>query len=1120
MAETKEYGGFTYVRQADGSWARQDQPQVFYQDPSAVRGEQRADEDQAMERERLRMAREEAARSARAETRTEAEFAQEQAEAAELQRTQAASDRNRLAQISAILDTIDRLEAQTGDGSGIGSIEGQEDFRTGDRYMGASQFFNQDANTVYGLLEQVQGDMTQQVLAQLVKDNGGTGASGMANTAAEAARMAAAIAPLNQNMDPTQFAAGLKKAREYYERLQSSLAGEDQAPNLPEMSEEYQRELTGNPPPADRTLAGQGATTTTYELPQEYQDRHAAYLRQNWGNITPDGYAQFRAGLDNEFPDVASPDLEAYRAIAPAFNQAAAEGQLPEDMGAVPGAERELSGLEQGVNNFVTDPLGTGLTSAINSATFGVPDRLAGRRLQAAQELNPKAAFAGDLLGGTVGSSLGIAGATMAGAGRFAPLVGDALYGTTFGALSDDDPVTGALIGGAGALVGDQVGKYGGRAIARMRSPDDPLSEGGRAIMETVGDQDEVIDALTRAQTLGVPMTLADASPELQSLAGSAVRFSPTTAGQARQTMAMRNEGQLDRLAEAVERALGPVSNIPQRSADLSAQAKANAGPLYDYAYDAPGAADVDIMDLMGRPTFKAAMKEAYREAADEGVDPSILGFVMDEAGEVGINPDAFGGVRRATVNAESNILQPRTIRAYGGREVVKQGPLDLVGWLRTQGGLRDSGGELSSMGLTNKARGKGAELVGRESEFGPLVNPEDGMDFDTAALYAWEAGYFPELSERPDINTFLDAMRDTADGVSQRFKVDDLPEVEAFRAARGSNNEIRNANALDGGMWEDVSQPAGMREAAPAEAYGSEQVVGLDWRGLDYIKRGLDNVIESNTSKIDGANPDARRAAIMKNTLVGRMDAINPEYAAARQAYAGPMQERAFLSRGQDAITARPDELSVELANLTPEQRQQMQLGFQSEIMGRAGNLRNNSNPWAQINTPNAEGRMGALYEGTEDADIARLLDQRDLELQLAGSANRLIGNSATAEREIADEFFKQRTGMGADVGMGIIETGALGGPWMTVGKSVADRVFKDRREQAAAAANRALADDLGPLLLSDGPQGGIDALSGMAAQDADYQAIVEALLESGDRYGRQAGTAASGALANRYGY
>lgn len=1101
-------------------------PQVFYQDPSAVRGEQREEEILRLRREAADRA---AANDALNREEKAAEIAREREEAARLERAQASGISDSLAQMRNTIDAARAAQQMGAGGEGIGPWEGSEGFRQSAPLSILG--LNSDSLNMEALLETV-GSNTAFDRLQKMREQSPTGGALGAVSEIELKLLKSSIASLSQRQSPEQFERNLQKVIDSYTRVAGKLSAADQyyretgsmdgfTPPTDEELASFSFDAPAPPtPPADRTLAGQGATTTTYELPQEYQDRHAAYLRQNWGNITPDGYAQFRAGLDNEFSDVASPDIEAYRAIAPAFNQAAAEGQLPEDMGAVPGAERELSGLEQGVNDFVTDPLGTGLTSAINSAAFGVPDKLAGRRLQAAQELNPKAAFAGDLLGGTVGSSLGIAGATMAGAGRFAPLVGDALYGTTFGALSDDDPVTGALIGGAGALVGDQVGKYGGRAIARMRSPDDPLSEGGRAIMETVGDQDEVIDALTRAQTLGVPMTLADASPELQSLAGSAVRFSPTTAGQARQTMAMRNEGQLDRLAEAVERDLGPVSNIPQRSADLSAQAKANAGPLYDYAYDAPGAADVDIMDLMDRPTFKAAMKEAYREAADEGVDPSILGFVMDEAGEVGINPDAFGGVRRATVNAESNILQPRTIRSYGGREVVKQGPLDLVGWLRTQGGLRDSGGELSSMGLTNKARGKGAELVGRESEFGPLVNPEDGMDFDTAALYAWEAGYFPELSERPDINTFLDAMRDTADGVSQRFKVDDLPEVEAFRAARGSNTEIRNANALDGGMWEDVSQPAGMREAAPAEAYGSEQVVGLDWRGLDYIKRGLDNVIESNTSKIDGANPDARRAAIMKNTLVSRMDAINPEYAAARQAYAGPMQERAFLGKGQDAITARPDELSVELAGLTPEQRQQMQLGFQSEIMGRAGNMRNNSNPWAQINTPNAEGRMGALYEGTEDADIARLLDQRDLELQLAGSANRLIGNSATAEREIADEFFKQRTGMGADVGMGIIETGALGGPWMTVGKSVADRVFKDRREQAAAAANRALADDLGPLLLSDGPQGGIDALTGMAAQDADYQAIVEALLESGERYGRQAGTAASGALANRYGY
>ena len=333
MMPTRTYQGYTYEQQPDGSWARTGPAQsqgVVFTDPNAAAEQQRANEDQGFERERLRLAQEEAIRSAQKNAREQVKFDQEQADAANLAQGQADSDRKRQAQIAAILDTIDRLEKRTRDGSGIGSIEGQEDFRTGDRYMGASQFFNQDANSVYGLLEQVQGDMTQQVLAQLVKDNGGTGASGMANTAAEAARMAAAIAPLNQNMEPGEFAAGLKKAREYYQRLQSSLAGNAEEPQLPEMSEEYNRQFSAGTTPM---AAGSGATQTGLELPQEYQDRHAAYLRQNWGNITPDGYAQFRAGLDNEFPEYGSPNLEAYRDIVPSFNQMAAEGQPPEAAG-------------------------------------------------------------------------------------------------------------------------------------------------------------------------------------------------------------------------------------------------------------------------------------------------------------------------------------------------------------------------------------------------------------------------------------------------------------------------------------------------------------------------------------------------------------------------------------------------------------------------------------------------------------------------------------------------------------------------------------------------------------------------------------------------------------------
>ncbi len=1100
-------------------YAQPAQGAVFQTNPNAAVEQAREDERLRNERERLRITQDNAARDAANDAITREEKAQKLAQAEEekvrLERAQGAGIADSLYQMRNVIAAAQEAKNKSNDW-----------FATGIGAQTAAGFGGTSASDVEALLNTI-GSNTAFDRLQKMREESPTGGALGAVSEIELRLLRDSIASLSQSQSDAQFQRNMDKVIASYTRVAGKLAAADsyyrQNGSMDGFTPPSEEELAsfsldGNPPP---TAAGQGATQTSLELPQEYQDRHAAYLRDNWGNITPDGYAQFRAGLDNQFSDVASPNIEAYREFAPVFNQMAAEGQPPEAAGQVPPAVRDLSGGEQAVNDFVTSPFGTGATSAINSATFGIPDALAGRRLQAAQELNPKSAFAGDFLGGAVGSALGGTGLAAAGVGRAAPFLGDALYGTTYGALSDEDPVTGALIGLGSSIVGDQVGKYAGRGINSLRAPKNALSEGQQAITQTVrqaDNQDAIAQALTQARDLGVPMTLADASPELQSLAGSAVRFSPTTAGTARSVMATRNQGQIDRLAEAVARDLGPVENIPQRSADLMQQARTNAGPLYDYAYASPGAADVNIMDLMDRPTFKAAMKEAYREAADEGVDPRIMGFVMDDAGEVSINPDAFGGYSRATVNAERNILQPRTVRAYGGREVVKQGPLDLVGWLRTQGGLRDSGGELSSMGLTNQGRGKSAELVGRETEFGPLVNPQDGMTFDDAALAAWEAGYFPELSDRPDINTFLNAMRDTAEGISQRFKVDDLPEVEAYRAARSSNNEIRSANGLDGGLWEDTSVPAGMREAAPAEAYGSEQMVGMDWQGLDYIKRGLDNVIEKNTDKINGANSDARRAAIMKNTLVSRMDEINPDYAAARQAYAGPAQERGFLQRGVEAYNTRPDQLGVDTANLTPEQRQQMQLGFQSEVMGRAGNLRGNTNPWGQLNTPNMEGRMGALYG--EDADIARLLTQRDLELQLAGSANRLIGNSATAEREIADEFFKKRNGMGGDVAMGIVETGALGGPWLTVGKSIADRVFKDKREAAAAAANRSLADDLGPLLLDQNPQGAVDSLSSMMAQDAEYRAIVEALTNQGDKWGRRVGTGLSTAAADRIAY
>ncbi|GMM93124.1 hypothetical protein [Qipengyuania sp. MTN3-11] len=915
---------------------------TFATNPNEARDQSREDERLRNEQERLRLAQENAARDAANDAITQREKADkltaEQEERARLQAAQASGVSDALATMRRVIGAARDAKTMAASGAGIGSYEGTQGFRDSSVWsiLGA----NSASNDMQALLNTI-GSNTAFDRLQKMREESPTGGALGAVSEVELRLLRDSIASLSQTQSDAQFRSNMDKIIEAYTRIAGKLQSADSyyrqngtmAGYVPPSEEELAGFAIDQSTPADPVAAGSGATQTSIPIPQEYQDRHLAYLRQNWGNLTPEGYAQFRAGLDNEYPEVGSPNLEAYRNVVGDLNAMAAEGQPPEAAGAVPANARDLSGFDQLRNNIATDPLGTFAANALDIG--GAANWLADGRVQASSELNPTAAFFGDMVSGTTGA--GMTGMALSASSKLAPkamFLGDALYGGVDGAMSDDNAIAGFLTGVTSAAVGDQAGKYIGRGIGQFRAGGNPLTDGQQAVAQTVrGARDtaeqDIVDALTQARDLGVPMTLADASPELGSLAGSAVRFSPTTAGTARSVMAQRNQGQLDRLAEAVERDLGPVTNIPQRSEDLLQQARAQAAPLYDAAYAAPGAELVDIADLAERPTFAAALREGYTEMLDEGLDPSAVG--LQQAGE--------------------NIMI-----------------------------------------------------------------------------------------------------------------------------------------------------------AAPS------------WQALDYTKRGLDNIIERGIKQGDG--PAVRRATSMKNMLLSRMDEANPAYREARRAYAGPAAERAMLDEGVNAYRVRPDQLSVDMADLSPEQTAQMRLGYQSEVMGQAGNLRNNSNPWAQLNTPNTEGRLEVLYDGAEDADIARLLGQRDLELQLAGSANRLIGNSATAEREIADEFFKQQPGIGGDLAAGIIETGALGGPFLTVGKSIGDRIFRERRERSALEANRRLADEIGPLLLEQSPPIAIDEFTAMMAEDKRFTDELARLLAQGETWGRRAGTGFATATADRTAY
>lgn len=92
-----------------------------------------------------------------------------------------------------------------------------------------------------------------------------------------------------------------------------------------------------------------------------------------------------------------------------------------------------------------------------------------------------------------------------------------------------------------------------------------------------------------------------------------------------------------------------------------------------------------------------------------------------------------------------------------------KFGP-SLLEFIAKRGGVEDRGGDIESMGGRNWHRGKvGRRKLLRDVAQGgaDLLGDTTGNDNtpDALALAAWEAGYFPNMAERPSVDQFLEAV-------------------------------------------------------------------------------------------------------------------------------------------------------------------------------------------------------------------------------------------------------------------------------------------------------------------------------------------------------------------------
>ena len=439
----------------------------------------------------------------------------------------------------------------------------------------------------------------------------------------------------------------------------------------------WQQDTGGNngAPP----LAGGGADKKSIPIPDAMQAEYQSYVAEHRGKLDPDAYAAMRAGLNEKY-GFGRESVEAYRDEAKLFNEAAAKGANLNLK--IPPAEAKTTGLDKLNASLFNNPVGA---AALGAGSMGgaadevwgtgkalltggdVGSNIAGMNAmrQASADQYPIATLGGNVAGAlATGYAAGgiplLAGATQSGVGTAALGAG---YGGVTGALENNDnrlggAITGAALGTAGGLAGkyglaplaETIGrsstgqkiadladatltKYRGRGLDRLPVPD--ITPADKAVLGVNPDIAQVRANLSDAADLGLPYALADADPKLRMLGGAVTRKSIDARDLAERTFDPRARGQADRAVEGIDKHLAPITDIKQRGADLLKAGDQAASPSYTMAMDRAGPVDPHIDAMLQTPAGREALNRARTIAANDGRDPTALGFDLNDQGEV-----------------------------------------------------------------------------------------------------------------------------------------------------------------------------------------------------------------------------------------------------------------------------------------------------------------------------------------------------------------------------------------------------------------------------------------------------------------------------------------------------
>jgi hypothetical protein len=251
------------------------------------------------------------------------------------------------------------------------------------------------------------------------------------------------------------------------------------------------------------------------------------------------------------------------------------------------------------------------------------------------------------------------------------------------------------------------------------------------------------------------------------------------------------------------------------------------------------------------------------------------------------------------------------------------------------------------------------------------------------------------------------------------------------------------------------------------------------NFRTLDAAKRGLDDILEQWRDPLTGKlnlNSYGRAVERLRSSFVAELDRVNPDYAAARAAWAGPSQALDAMALGARIVNEDNRSIARMLDGMSPTEREFVQVGVVDAIRKTLRSAPDGADAVKRIfGSSWKRDALAALFD--DPAQFAMFKQQMEAESQFFRTQTSIMGNSMTAERGAADAANGLPT-FGQSIGGNLALDLATGQPPGTIGMA---RMFLDTLFSDAPRATPAAYEEIARMLFSRTPADNARALEAL---------------------------------------